>query len=170
MSVQGLKALLTAALVAALLVVPGQLPPGDGLRLVVRPYVYDLAAWETSHILDKGISALRLLVTGEGPAEEGARQAREYFSLRRRIAEVDARLRASDPNAASADAPGDLASLRRQSDQKRDQAEAALEGQLGVILAQEGLTSELLSQQVLWPPVSFEFTPMPRALVISPRE
>jgi hypothetical protein len=72
----------------------------------------------------------------------------------------------SDPAAATADQRAEAATLRAQMGQMQAVVEAVLEEQLSVILAEQGLV--LGGQPV--PPVAFHLTPLPYALIVSPRD
>jgi hypothetical protein len=107
--------------------------------------------------------------------DEGARAGlvRRLFELRREQEQVerDIRSRYSDPNIA--DPAAATVELRQRQAELHDQmrriqplAEAVLQEQLSVILAEQGLT--LGGQPV--PPVSFHLTPLPYALIVSPRD
>jgi len=71
----------------------------------------------------------------------------------------------ADPEAASAAKRGELADLRREVEALKPAAEAILQEQAGVVLAEAGLTN----LGAPFPPVAFHMSKLPLALVISPR-
>ena len=71
-----------------------------------------------------------------------------------------------DPEAASASLRRQLAELRDVQEEARPLVEAILERQVGDKLEQVGLTTA----GVLWPPVRFNFSDLPKYLIVSPRD
>lgn len=71
----------------------------------------------------------------------------------------------ADPEAASAAARADLAALRQEVERLKPAAEAVLQEQASVILAESGLTN----LGAPFPPVAFHTTKLPMGLVVSPR-
>lgn len=98
---------------------------------------------------------------------------REYFDQRRSLDQVESGIagvyadpNVADPLAATSAERLDQARLRARLAELAPLAEVVLSEQVSVVYADEGLT--LLGQPV--PPVSFQFTPLPLALIISPRD
>lgn len=98
---------------------------------------------------------------------------REYFDQRRSLDQVESDIagvyadpNVGDPLAATSAERQDQAKLRARLAELAPLAEVVLSEQVSVVYADEGLT--LLGQPV--PPVSFQFTPLPLALIISPRD
>jgi hypothetical protein len=107
--------------------------------------------------------------------DEPSRSAivRHLFDLRRELELVERDIQArysdptiADPAAATLDLSLRQAELRGEMGRLQPLAEAILQEQLSVILAEQHLT--LGGQPV--PPVSFQLTPLPYALVVSPRD
>ncbi len=106
------------------------------------------------------------------PPAERTRLVRDYFKLiaeldetRRQIEKQYADPAVEDPAAGTAGLRAREADQRARANQLQPAAEAILQEQLSVILAEQGLT---LGGQPL-PPVSFHFTRLPHALIVSPR-
>lgn len=98
---------------------------------------------------------------------------RHFFDLRRELEQVERDIQAryadpavTDKAAATAKLSLRQAELRDALRQVQPLAESILQEQLSVILAEQGLTTA--GQPV--PPVSFHITPLPFALIVSPRD
>ena len=149
-------------------------PPGSfGARLdrILRGTYFDFVSWEAQALTGK---LGQQLTSPQHYIDEARRKqfVLDYVNLVSRIYQVQsdiARLyvdpEVSDPLAVSAEYRATLAQLQAQKDQIQDTAEAILEEQVSSVLQDEGFA--LLGQVV--PPVSFDFTPLPRYLIISPR-
>jgi len=101
-----------------------------------------------------------------------ARRVRDYFDLQAKLEQVQGSIAAKyadpairDKAAATADLNAQAADLRARLRELQPLAEATLQEQVSVILAEQGL---VLGGQPL-PPVNFHFTPLPLALIVSPR-
>ena len=106
---------------------------------------------------------------------EGVRSdtVRHFFDLRRELEQVERDIQARYADPAVTDKAAATAELSQRQAELRDAmrrvqplAEAILQEQLSVILAEQGLTTA--GQPV--PPVSFHITPLPFALIVSPRD
>jgi len=86
--------------------------------------------------------------------------------LERQIEDAYADPTVADPDTATARTRAELARLRDQIAARQPVAEAIIQEQVGLVLAQDGLGS--LGQPL--PPVAIRFTPLPYVLIISPRE
>jgi hypothetical protein len=94
-----------------------------------------------------------------------------YFELNRLIANGERR--AGDAATASADAATARAELRTLRDERADienDVEAIIAGRVTHAITDAGLTRDLVFDNVVWPPVSFEFEDAPAVLVESPRD
>lgn len=98
---------------------------------------------------------------------------REYFEQRRTLDQVESGIAGiyadpdvGDPLAATGEARLLQSDIRARLAELAPLAEVILAEQVSVVYADEGLT--FLGQPV--PPVSFQFTPLPLALIVSPRE
>lgn len=141
-------------------------------RAHITAVEFDFVGWTLRAIADKLRQAS---VDEQYYLHEGDRAAivRQFFELRRELEGVEGEIRAhysdpavADPAAASQALGARQAALRVQMERLQPLAEAVLQEQLSVILAAQGLTA---GGQPL-PPVSFRLTPLPFALIVSPRD
>jgi hypothetical protein len=139
----------------------------DRVRGFVRQYEFDFVDWTLDAVGYKLRAA-----SADGGAylddAERAQLARRYFErvsqleqLRREIANKYADPAVADPEAATADLQAQEAGLHAQIAELQPLAESILQEQIAVVYAEQGLT--------ILPPVSFHFTPLPYALIVSPR-
>ena len=166
-----------AAIAGALaLTLPGETPPAHDLAARVRAYTrgqeFDFVGWTAGALAGKLGQASLGVQDFLGDGERG-RLVRTYFDLRRQLDDVEGRIAAqyadpavTDPAAATAGLRDQQAALRRGLAELQPLAEAILQEQVAAIFAEQGLA---LGGQLL-PPVAFRFTPLPLALVISPRD
>ncbi|MBL8056576.1 MAG: hypothetical protein JNK29_07745 [Anaerolineales bacterium] len=163
------------ALVLAL-ILPGEAPPAQDMPARVRAYTrgqeFDFVGWTAGTVAGKlsqaSLGEQRFLTE----ADRG-QLVRTYFTLRRQLDEVEGQIAAlyadpavSDAAAATAGLRAQQATLRGQLAERQPLAEAILQDQVAAVFAEQGLA---LGGQLL-PPVAFHFTPLPLALVISPRD
>lgn len=144
----------------------------DEVRRYTRAIEFDYVSWTTQAL------ALKLEHFGLGAAaylEEAARIALVHDYLER--IEQAGRLRGEletkladptldDPEAAARPLMDELNQRRAELEAERPLAEAVLQEQLARVLAEWGLGVG----GAPWPPVSFRFSRLPVALVVSPRE
>jgi hypothetical protein len=141
------------------------------VRTHIRDIQFDFVTWSLSAAGSKvhhaGLSEQAFL-------DEASRSQTvlEYFGLRRELESVERAIArtfadpdVSDPVAVTADLHAQELALREALHMRQSLAEAILQEQLSVILAHEGLA--WAGQPV--PPVAFSITPLPYALIISPR-
>jgi hypothetical protein len=161
-------AAVAVALVAASLVASGVIYYRSGIRPEANEY--NIPAWELRNFPSKWLYAAGSLFRAKlSVAEEDARLQR-FFDLTREIDALEQE--ASDASQRGA-APDEarLASLsekRRERDRLENSVEAIIEGRLGQVISQQGLTRTPL--HVVWPPVDFELTRSPYTLAVSPRD
>ncbi len=151
------------------------LPPGKPETQVSRQVAgmkFNFTTWEIEALLQKVVYGL---LSPERYMDEGARHdffldylgtVSEIQRLEREIEQVYVDPSVEDPVAASAAARRRLADLRAAERERQLLAEAILEQQTAVVLAEEGFGG--LGQ--IWPPVASHFTPLPLLLVVSPRD
>jgi hypothetical protein len=141
-------------------------------RQHVRAVEFDFVDWTVAAVAGKLRQAS---LDEQAYLSEGERAAvvREFFHLRQSLEGVEGEIAArfadpdeADPQAATAGLAERQAALRAGVRRVQPLAEAVLQEQLAVILAEQGLTT--LGQPI--PPVSFHFTPLPYALIVSPRD
>lgn len=165
-------AILAAAVLGALLALPGCVAPaGDivaGVRASAAHDSFNIAVWELRHASDI-VSALN--TPPENPAAID-----EYFEATARLREAAGRaewLLANRP----ADDPELLEALEQEQDIERDleairaRATLALRGLTMNAMREAGLVSDPpILDEIVFPPVSFVMEDLPRALVVSPRD
>jgi hypothetical protein len=161
--------------VAVLLLQRSDIEPGD-LALRVRGFTreieFDYARW--------GLDALGLKAAQMGlgavdylPGEVQSQIVLDYLDLVREIYRAEAALHEfyanpniDDPETASVEIRQELEALYEQRDHQALLAEAILQNQLTAVAADFGLT---VGGQSL-PPVLYHITPLPLALIVSPRD
>ncbi len=169
-----LPRLLFFILVSACLLAASTVPPGDAterVRAYTRSIEFDFVAWTLDAVGIKiGQSAAGL--AGYLPEEMHHRLALEYIELVRQIqqqesqlAEIYADPKQTDPAVAAQDVRTELDHLYKRRAQLAPLAESILQAQIGSVIASLGLT---LGSQPL-PPVLYHSTPLPSALIVSPR-
>ena len=167
---------LTALLaVAILLLGASAIPPGDRIervRAYTRDMEFDYIAW-TLNALGVKLSQVALQSSSYLGDQHEPEIVLKYIDLIARIQRGEAQLNSiyadpnvSDPVAASADLRAELDSLYRQREVLAPVAESILQEQISQVVADLGLSAA--GQPV--PPVMYHSTPLPAALIISPRE
>jgi hypothetical protein len=161
-------------ILAALLGGSGQSPVdlAEQARAYTRPYEFDYATWTLNALLVKMEQAA--LNTGDYLAAEPRQRAvLDYINLVARIqrneallSEIYANPAISNPQPASAAIRSELDVLYRQLRQSGPLAESILQSQLSETISAMGLS---LGGQPI-PPVLYHSTPLPQALIISPRD
>jgi hypothetical protein len=143
----------------------------DRVRNHILGVEFDFVGWTVDAI---GGKLRHASVAEQRYLDEAARSSvvRRLFELRREQEQVerDIRLRyadpaISDPAAATVDLSRRQAELRAEIGRIQPLAEAILQEQLSIILAEAGLSAG--GQP--FPPVAFHLTPLPYALIVSPR-
>jgi hypothetical protein len=159
----------------AMVVQGSVLPPADKtdrVRTFTRQIEFDFVGWTLDALRLKTFEAA--LGTGAYLGPEARKQAvEEYLGLVAAIQETEAQINQiyADPQvqnarAESTDLRVKLENLQAQRKQTEPLAEAILQNQVSVVVGDLGLT--LGGQPV--PPVMYHMTPLPLALIISPRE
>lgn len=142
----------------------------------VWPYIHSIAF----NFVDWTIDALQLKIRQASLEPQAflteadrSQIVLDYFDLQAQLDEIEANVaqiytdpHVSDPVLTSADWRAREAEVRARMDELRPTAEAILQEQLSVILKEQGLA---VGGQP-FPPVSFHFTPLPLALILSPRD
>lgn len=132
---------------------------------------FDFMAWTLSAI---GAKVRHASVDEQLYLSEAERSARvqEYFELRARLNRVEGEIATAyadpavtDPAGATREPRAEQAELRTRMAELQPLAEAVLQEQIAVTFAELGLA---LGGQP-FPPPSFQFTPLPLALIVSPR-
>jgi hypothetical protein len=159
---------------ASLALASSSLPNPDPIeraRAFTRHVEFDYVGW-ILNALGVKIDQFALNTSDYLTPQERSDTVREYLRLIDQIQQVDARVNdvyadpsVKDPYAASQDLRQQLQALRRQRDQIGPIAEAILQSQVSEVAASMGLT---LGGQPI-PPVLYHSTPLPEALIISPR-
>lgn len=150
---------------------PAARTPLDRVRVYTRPLEFDFVGWTLQAAAHKfahaGLNAAAFL-------EEADRRALalEYAALVERAARLEAEAvealadpHAADPTSAAAPAQQELRRVRARMAALAPLVEAVLEQQVAVALAEIGMAPA----GAPFPPVSFRFSRLPVALVVSPR-
>lgn len=141
------------------------------VRAHIRNIEFDFIGWTFDAA---GTKTQQSSLAEQGYLDEAMRAAyvRTYFDLRRQVEQLEGQIAnryadpaVTDPAAATLDLRAEAATVRARMADMQPVVESVLEEQLSVILAEQGLV--VAGQPV--PPVSFHLTPLPFALVISPR-
>lgn len=169
-----LRIILNLLILAALLGGSGQLPVdlAGRARAFTRPLEFDYASWTVNALVVK--LEQTALDTGDYLAIEPRKQAvLDYLGLVVRIqrnedllSEIYADPAINNPQQASEAIRAELETLYRQRARAGPLAESILQSQLSETISAMGLS--LGGQPV--PPVLYHSTPLPQALIISPRE
>ena len=142
------------------------------VRIHIRDIEFDFIRWT--------LGATRLKVGHAGLNEQAylseearSKVVRDFFALRRELEQVERDIASAyadpdtaDPAAATASLSLREADLRQAMRLRQSLAESILQDQLSVILAEQGLVTA--GQPI--PPVAFSITPLPFALIVSPRD
>ena len=160
---------------AVLLLQRSDIEPGDltqRVRGFTREIEFDYAGWGWDALVLK-FRQVALGVVDYLPAETQKQLVLDYLDMIRQINQLEAVLNdlyadpaVVDPESASAQVRQKLDELYDQRDHLGPLAEAILQNQLTAVAADFGLT---LGGQSL-PPVLYHVTPLPLALIVSPRE
>lgn len=145
--------------------------PLERIRTFTRSAEFDFLSWTIDAASAKVVQS-SLGATGYLRPDEGADLVRAYMALMARAEQAQARLTElyadpalADPAAAAATVAGELAETRRALRALQPAAESILQEQVAVLLADLGLGVG----GAVFPPVSFHFSRLPDALIVSPR-
>lgn len=142
------------------------------LETLTRPYQFDFLVWEATTLGQKGEAAL---TAGSVYLDEATRQdlVLRYLALTRATRQLERDVAAlftdpavSDPAAAAQPLQETVNANRRQLAQWQPLVEAIVEEQVAAVLIEQGFG--LLGRA--WPPVQAHVTPLPLALIVSPRD
>jgi hypothetical protein len=175
MSVKRWITILMVLVVGSLLLAFSNYPQGDDLqriRAFSRPLEFDYVGW-TLNALGTKLGQIALGASDTLTPEEQSQLVLEYLELIDRIDQADRRLNEifadpeiTNPESASRLLRQQLSDLEARRDLLGPVAESILQGQVSQIVAELGLT--VGGQPV--PPVLFHSTPLPTALIVSPRD
>jgi hypothetical protein len=147
------------------------LDPFAPVRVYTRSFEFDYVGW-ILNALGVKIGQFALDASAYLTPQERSNTVREYLQLIDQIQQMSVRINdvfadpsVKDPLAATQDLRVQLGALRSRRDQVGPIAEAILQSQVSAVAASLGLT--LGGQPV--PPVLYHSTPLPEALIISPR-
>ncbi len=167
--------ILFTLILASLLMGGSSLPPGDKterVRAFTRDIEFDYIAW-TLDALQIKLGQVALGTADYLSQAVQRQQVLDYLNLVVQIQENEAQLaefyaspNIPDPQLATGPLRKKLEGLYAQRARLGPLAESALQGQLSHVVAQIGLA---LGGQPL-PPVMYHSTPLPRALIVSPRD
>jgi len=146
--------------------------PVDQARLFTGGIEYDYIAWTLNAIQEKAAQA-QLNVVQYLPRDQQAKVVLRYFELVRELEITQAQInflytdpRVVDPEKQAAEFLSRQKNLEKSLDHLAALTEGILQFQVTQVLSEQGLG--FLSQQV--PPVLFHSTPLPKALIVSPRD
>lgn len=142
------------------------------LESLASSHLYSLVGWETSHFLQKWWHRTWNVLPLVGSSRSDAEAIQQFFRLTKEVQDARSEImRLASMADSEEDTIGDvrswLAELERRRDGFRGQVEEALEGAIGQVLEEEGVTLSL--GPIRWPPVDFTFVDTPTLLVASPR-
>jgi len=146
--------------------------PLEQIRRFTRAAEFDFGSWTIDAGLRKlgaaGLRAASYLTESDRSAIviEYVRLVSRGEELERLLVETYANPALADPAAEAAPLRGELAELRARQAELQPLVEEAIEGQVAAVLAEIGLGGGGMPV----PPVSFHFTRLPLALIVSPRE
>ncbi len=162
-------------IVALLILGRSSIPPGDQLERVrsfTREIEFDYTTW-TADALGLKFGQLALRPVAYVPEEAQRTMVLDYLELVSKIQREEAMLNAiyADPNIADAEAASQaskeqLAELYDRRKHLEPLAETIMQNQVSQIIAEYGLT---ISGQPT-PPILYHSSPLPQALIVSPRE
>jgi hypothetical protein len=145
--------------------------PLEQARRFTRGSEFDFLTWTIDAAAVK-VAQSSLGTTGYLKQSDGHDLVLEYVELihaaeraQARLAEIYADPTLTDPSAAAAPVAGGLAETRDALEQIQPAVEAILQEQVAVVLSELGLGAG----GAVFPPVSFHFSSLPDALIISPR-
>jgi hypothetical protein len=163
-------------IVLVLMVLVRDVPPANDVVAQVSARVgslqFDFIGWTLDAL---GVKGAQTASNEQSYMQADQRKAMvdEYFdllaqslNLERQIDRVFADPEQADPNAASLDLKTQLAAARARMNQIAPIAEAVMQEQISVILAEQGFGA---GGQIL-PPVEFHITALPGFLIVSPRD
>jgi len=165
-------AILVAAVLGALLALPGCVAPAGSIVAGVRASAahdsFNIAVWELLHAADI-VEALNTPPENPGAIDE-------YFETTARLHEATGRAErllairpADDPELIEALEQEEA--IERDLEEIRARATLALRGLMMNTMREAGLVSDPpLLDEIVFPPVSFVMEDLPRALVVSPRD
>lgn len=145
--------------------------PLEQVRRFTRPHEFDFLTWTLEaagvKIGQAGLGSSAYLDTANGRAVvlDYLRRVERSDELRARLAEIYADPALADPAAQAEPVSAEWAAVRAELQRLQPTAEAVLQDQVAAILAGLGLG---LGGEV-FPPVSFHFSRLPDALIVSPR-
>jgi len=176
--IQRLQHLLEQALslaVIAFFLAGDVLPPnaaGAQIERIVGADRFDFIQWEIAAFAEKGAQA-GVAIQAYLDDEQRAQFVVDYLDRTRQLARLDADINraysdpnVSDPQSATAGQRAERDQLRAEVERRRPTAEAIVQEQIAAVLADEGFA---VGGRV-FPPVLARVTPLPRILILSPRD
>ena len=138
---------------------------GDPIAHIARSHLYSVARWEVGNVTKKWVHAFGELFPGSQSQEEKVQDARRFFDLTTRINALK-----SEASRGGTEPQGGLAPLLAERKRLEPSVERTLEGMISSALKENGVSSRLLLQRFLWPPVDFRLDVVPKVLIVSPRD
>lgn len=175
MSLSRLPRLVFALVLSAILLAYSNLPPGDQLQQVrafTRDLEFDYISW-TMDALGVKLSQFALQVADRLPEKARRQVVLDYLDLVSRIHQAEAHLNDiyADPDIPNPEITSrlvrtQLANLEAQRELLAPLAETILQSQISQVTAELGLA---MGGETI-PPVLYHSTPLPTALIVSPRD
>lgn len=142
------------------------------VRIFTRPYEFNYFTWTVNAFIAK-ISETGLDAANHIPESIQLKVVTSYFDLSSELDSIEFDIQLiyadpsiTDPDTAAADKINKRGELQSMLDQMSPVVEKILENQVKTVLAEEGLDS---GGQTI-PPVLYHTTPLPKALIVSPRD
>jgi hypothetical protein len=174
-TIQRFIRLVILLMVTVLLLGTSAIPPGnrvEQVRAYTRDIEFDYVAW-TLNALGVKLSQIAMQSNRYLPSQQEHQLVMEYLELITQIQSSEAQLNRiyadpniNDPGIASADLRAELDDLYQRRANLSSLAEAILQDQISEVVAEQGLSA--VGQPV--PPVLYHSTPLPLALIVSPRD
>jgi hypothetical protein len=160
-----------ATLLALPLTAPGDLPGPPtlaGIHAASGHDRFNLAVWEMVHVLD---------LLPQRVSADGDSTVAQYFQLAGNLRATDASIRQGLAVAGTVEAIN-LSELLTERERVRDEmgrlaplAQRELQDAIGQVLYEQGFTLSIpFVGDLLFPPVAFTFSDLPRVLIVSPRD
>ena len=153
-------------------------PKVERWRAVSQPYQFNFLQWEVENLPNKWRYSISTLGgDNDLPRDEELEEVRNYFTREEELAGFQRQIELSrdragnDSAAQKGDAEEKAGRLRAEQDKARNLVEYILEEQTSAVLKEQGLVVSLplFGTELVFPPVDFEFSRLPKVLIISPR-
>ena len=138
-----------------------------------RPHLFNIYTWHLQNFPVRWPHTLQQRLAGNEPSTSPKAVA-EYFQLVQDVRDIQSRLErvAVKIGAGLEREAAELGLLQaaQKRDRLKDAVERGIEDLMSKMLIEQGFTSRVGFTDLLWPPVYFRLSDMPRVLVVSPRD